>query len=138
MIGQDCKQFEANIEKFVCVFLKEGESVGDKSFEKMRQIITLHHMFRDLAKDIRATTVDEERIVDFEKRAEQFFQTFKRYSSGLSTGKKPYLHILREHVAEFMKFWSVSFGYGYFNCNAGAEMCNRGIRNDSKAFRNEL
>ena len=52
-------------------------------------------MFRDLAKDIRATTIDTARVDNFVKRAEQFFQTFKRYSSGQSPGKKPYLHILR-------------------------------------------
>ena len=84
-----------NIENFLNFFLKEEEVVGDKSFEKMRQIKTLHHVFRDLAKDIRATTIDTARVDNFVKRAEQFFQTFKRYSSGQSPGKKPYLHILR-------------------------------------------
>ena len=46
MIGRDCKQFESNIEKFVITFLKEGENVEDKSFQKMRTVINLYRMFR--------------------------------------------------------------------------------------------
>ena len=83
IISQDCKQFECNIEKFVHVFLKKGESAGDRSFEKMRQIITLYFMFRDLTSDIRAVTVDMQRISSFLERAKKFFKTFKRYSSVL-------------------------------------------------------
>ena len=53
MIGRDCKRFEYNIEKFVATFPKEGEKIEDKSFQKMRTVITLYRMFRDLAEDIR-------------------------------------------------------------------------------------
>ena len=92
----------------------------------MRQIITLYFMFRDLASDIRAVTVDMQRASSFQERAEKFFKTFKRYSSGSCTGKKPYLHILREHISEFMEFWSsIGYGYGYFNCNAGEHLNKR-------------
>jgi len=129
MIGQDCKQFECNIDKFVNVFLKSGEKVDDKSFEKMRNVITLYKKFRDIAEDIRAVKAKNDRISNFQARVESFFQSFKRYSMGRSTGKKPYLHILREHVADFMKFWAVlGWGYGYFSCNAG-EHLNKCIKN---------
>ena len=89
MIGQDCKQFEVNIEKFVNCFLKVGETVLDKSFEKMKNVVTLYCMFRDLAEDIRATAVHLDCVKSFEERAENFFQTFKRYSMDRCTGKKP-------------------------------------------------
>ena len=126
MIGQDCKQFEMNIEKFVHFFLKENEGVNDKSFAKMRQTMTLYRLFRDLAQDIRTTSVNVERIDSFKEHVETFFKTFKRYSLGKSTSRKPYLHILREHVPKFMKFWSkIGFGYGCFNCNAGEHLNKR-------------
>ena len=129
MIGQDCKQFECNIEKFIQTFLKEGEDYHSESFAKMRQIVKLYRLFRDLSQDIRATSVNLERIESFEDRVEEFFKTFKLYSLGKSTGRKPYLHILREHVPKVMKFWSkIGFGYGYFNCNAG-EHLNKRIKN---------
>jgi len=128
MIGQDCKQFEINIEKFISCFLKTGESVSDRSFEKMRNIITLYRMFRDIAVDIRSTSVDWDGINSFQTRVDKFFSTFKKFTSGKSTGRKPYLHILREHIADTMKFWAVvGFGYGYFNCN-GSEHLNKRVK----------
>ena len=128
MIGQDCKQFEVNIEKFVCCFLKDGESLDSKSFGKMRQVITLYRMFRDLAEDIRSTAVNLNRIDTFQDRVDNFFSTFKTYTLGMATGRKPYLHILREHIADIMQFWAViGFGYGCFNCN-GSEHLNKRIK----------
>lgn len=128
MIGQDCKQLEINIEKFVETFLKEGETIDSKSFTNFRRVVTLYRLFRDLAKDIRSTRFDQERCDSFKSRAEEFFKTFKRYSLGKCTGRKPYLHILREHIHEFMQFWGkLGFGYGYFSCNAG-EHLNKQIK----------
>lgn len=124
MIGRDCKQFEANIEKFVMKFLKEGEKVEDKSFSKMRTVISLYRMFRDLAQDIRSKTYNEDRTKSFQDRVENFFVSFKKYSMGKCTSKKPYLHILRDHISKTMKFYgeTLGWGYGYFNCNAGEHL----------------
>jgi len=109
--------------------LKPGEKTGDTSFGKMRYVATLYRLFCDLAMDIRSKDCDMERIVSFRDRAENFFQLFKRHSAGCSTGRKPYLHILRDHVSDFMLFWSVvGWGYGYFNCNAG-EHLNKCVKN---------
>lgn len=49
MIGSDCKQLEANIDKLLLTFLKTGETNQSKSFEKCRQISALYHQFEDLA-----------------------------------------------------------------------------------------
>ena len=123
MIGRDCKQLELNIEGFIATLLKEGETIDSKSFEGFRRVITLYRLFRDLAKDIRSINFNQARCDSFKERAEMFFKTFKRYSLGKATGRKPYLHILREHIPELMKFWGkLGFGYGYFNCNGGEHL----------------
>eukprot|EP00111_Clytia_hemisphaerica_P011030 TCONS_00032325-protein len=124
MIGRDCKQFELNIEKFILMFLKPNEKLGDKSFQKMKTVIKLYRMFRDLAKDIRSTTYNQDRVRTFQERAEIFFVAFKRCSLGKCTERKPYLHILRDHVSRIMKFYGETLGwsYGYFNCNAGEHL----------------
>ena len=44
MIGEDCKQLEENIEKFVLTFLRDGENIGDKSCETLHHAITLYHL----------------------------------------------------------------------------------------------
>ena len=38
--------------------------------------------------------------------------------------KKPYLHILRDHVPGLLKFWysKLGWGYGYFHCSAGEHL----------------
>jgi hypothetical protein len=128
LIGQDCKQFEINIEKFVSCFLKDGESVADRSFEKIRNFCTLYRMSKDTAKDIRSI-VNLARINSFQERVDDFFKTFKKYTRGnQSTGRKPYLHILREHISDIMKFRvAIGFGYGYFNCN-GSEHWNKRVK----------
>eukprot|EP00111_Clytia_hemisphaerica_P010624 TCONS_00031050-protein len=70
-----------------------------------------------------------ERVKSFKTHAEKFFQHFKSSCPGMSTGRKPYLHILREHVGEFMEFWAeIGWGYGFFNCNGG-EHLNKCIKN---------
>lgn len=76
-------------------------------------------MFKDLSDDIRSTKYDPILVDSFNKRAEEFFPKFKKYSMGMCTSRKPYLHLLRDHIGDFMKFWGVSlnWGYGYFNCN---------------------
>ena len=125
MVGSDCKLFESNIDKFVRVFLKDGEDFHDNSFEKMRQVITLYHKFKELAVDIRAVTYSEARVKSFPQKAEEFFRNFKKFSMGSNcTARKPYLHLLREHIGNFMQFWGVTlgWGYGYFNCNAGEHL----------------
>ena len=99
MIGRDCKQFESNIEKFVMIFLKEGENLEHKSFHEMRTVVTLYRMFRDLAQDIRSITYNQDRVTTFQDRVEDFFVCFKRYSLGKCTSKKPYLHVLRDHTS---------------------------------------
>ena len=124
MIVRDCKQLEGSIEKFVLEFLKNGEQLGDKSFQKMRSVITLYRMFRDLAQDIRCKTYNKDRVESFQDRVEKFFAYLKKYSLGRCMGKKPYLHILRDHINEWMKIFgeTLGWGYGYFTCNAGEHL----------------
>ena len=127
MIGQDCKYFEENIDKFVQTFLKSEEVVSGKSFEKLRQVLQLYRAFKDLAYDVRSTKSDLIRANSFSSRAEAFFQKFKKFSMGKSCARKPYLHYLREHIGDLMIFWgeSLGWGYGYFNCNAGEHLNKR-------------
>ena len=55
MIGADCKQLEENIEKFVSTFLRDKENITDKSCETLRHAITLYHLFKTIALNIRST-----------------------------------------------------------------------------------
>ena len=85
MIGQDCLQFESNIEKFVHVFFERGGSqleIGAlKKWDRSLHYILCFETW--LTSDIRAVTVDMQRISSFLERAKKFFKTFKRYSSVL-------------------------------------------------------
>jgi len=110
MIGQDCKQFEENIDKFIQVFLKYSENIEARSFEKIRNVSTLYRLFRDLAVDIRSSICDISRIETFNDRAENLFATLKKHSAGRSTGRKPYLHILREHCRFYVILWQFLVG----------------------------
>ena len=86
--------------------------------------MSLYHSFKDLAQDIRSTKFNAERTNSFETRAENFFRKFKKYSMGACTSRKPYLHVLREHIGKLMLFWgeTINWGYGYFYCNAGEHL----------------
>ena len=127
MIGNDCKLIELNIKKFLSVFIKAGENWSSMSFQKMRQVNTLYKLFSDLTRDIRATVADDERAHTFSSRAEVFFQKLKTYAGGDSVYGKPYLHILRDHIGDFMILWGklASWGYGVFSCNAGEHLNKR-------------
>jgi len=74
--------------------------------------------------DIRSVTISEENVNSFGDRAENFFQALRSYCGGDSVKKKPYLHILREHIPFLMKLWhtQIGWGYGYFYCSAGEHL----------------
>ena len=120
MIGNDCKLIEINIKKFLTVFIQKDkqEEWQSKSFEKLRQVHTLYELFSDLAKDIRSTKANSERAATFSSRA---------WAGGDSVYGKPYLHILRDHIADFMIIWGrlAKWGYGIFSCTAGEHLNKR-------------
>ena len=78
-------------------------------------------------RDIRATNGVEERINSFSERAELFFYKFKMYAGASSVNKKPYLHIVRDHLGDMMKFWYdiMQWGYGYLDCSASEHLNKR-------------
>ena len=129
MIGADCKQLEENIEKFVSTFLRDKENIADKSCETLRHAITLYHLFKTIALNIRSTTYNALHAHLCQETVEKFFQTFKRYSKDSCTSGKPYLHILRDHFVLMLLFWGeyLNWAYGYFNCN-GSEHLNKRIK----------
>lgn len=51
------------------------------------------------------------------------------YCGENSVKKKPYLHILRDHIPNILMFWykKLNWGYGYFSCMAG-EHLNKQIK----------
>ena len=127
MIGSDCKQLELNIDKFISTFLGPNQKIEDKSCEVFRNIITLYRLFKDVAYDIRSIMYDKDRVCTFQCRVDKYFETFKKHSRGSAIGGKPYMHILREHIAKWMLFWGehMHWGYGYFNCNGGEHLNKR-------------
>lgn len=90
----------------------------------MRTVINFYIMFRDLAEDICSVKYSIEEANSFQDRAETYFKQFKNYSMGTCTARKPYPHILREHISEFMIFYgeSLGWGYDYFTCHAGEHL----------------
>ena len=76
MIGEGCKQLEENIEKFVLTFLRDGENIGDKSCETLRHAITLYHLFKSIAANIRSTTYNASQAHLCKETIEKFFQTW--------------------------------------------------------------
>ena len=51
-----------------------------------------------------------ESVKSFQARSEKFFQHFKSVCTGMSTSRKPHLHILREHAGVFIEVWA-EIGY---------------------------
>ena len=129
MIGDDCKKMEVQIDKFLSVFILEGDTIESKSCEYLKHVLRLYKMFQDIALDIRSTTHNPERVSTFQERVQKFFLFFKNVSRDEYVQRKPYLHILRDHIHFFMNLWGelLGWGYGYFNCNAG-EHLNKQIK----------
>ena len=101
-------------------FLVEDESFSSPSAAKLFQLLTAVRLFRDIAHDLRSTTTTEQRVASFQDRVESFFQHLKKNFPSECTNKLYYLHLLRDHVGEFMRFWfdTMSWGYGMFSTSA--------------------
>ena len=78
-------------------------------------------------RDIRSVHGDDEQIKTFGTRAEVFFQKFLANAGGFCTNAMPYLHYLRNHLAELMETLYDIFGWGYgvFTTNAGEHLNKR-------------
>ena len=113
MIGQDCKEMEAQIDKILSKFLRENETIHDMSAESLRHISTIYKLFTDLAKDIRNTAFDPLRVATFQSRVNEYYSKFKKYSMSDFVSGKPYMHILRDHIAVFMAFWGKHMNWGW-------------------------
>ena len=128
MIGNDCVTLENNIDTFLNHFILDANDTWEsEKSRKLRHILILYKDFRDLAKDIRSLTYNEERVHTFADRAENYFKKFKINALGACTAKMPYLHILRHHLGHFMTLYGNLFGwgYGYFSTNAGEHLNKR-------------
>ena len=73
---------------------------------------------------LRTTKPNLDDVQAFGKTAEKFFQKMKLCCGDSSVKKKPYLHLLREHIPDILKFWYNMFewGYGFFHCSAGEHL----------------
>ena len=111
MVGRDCQIIEQNVDKLFQSFLLPEECIADRSFEGLRHAINLYRLFYDLAQDVRCLTYNKERANSFQSRAEIYFATFKLYAKGSSVSRKPYLHIIRDHIGSMMKFWGELTGW---------------------------
>jgi len=126
MIGNDCKLIELNIDVFLDNFISKdkGETWESSSASKLRQLLQLYKLFADLARDIRAVEVNEDRINSFTKRAENYFQKFLVGASSSSLNRLPYMHYLRNHTGDLMVQHMQIFGWGYgvYCCHAGEHL----------------
>ena len=101
-----------------------GDGWRDERNTKLRQVLAIYNCFADLAQDLRSKTYDADRCESFSTRVEVFVT--KLFYNGLSacSVKMPYLHILRNHVGDFMQLYGQLFGwgYGFFSTNAGEHL----------------
>ena len=127
MIGSDCKQIEKNIDKFIMQFLDPGKSINEKNNEVLRNVVQLYRAYNDLAGDIRSIDYNSVRLKSFQTRVNMYIALFSKHSRGSCVKGKPYMHILQDHVSEWMLFWGkiMSWGYGYFSCNGGEHLNKR-------------
>ena len=121
---------EKNIEKFVYCFLDENERQNLcklTSCVQFRENIKLYKLFTDLARDLRSTEYVPERASSFQMRAKNYYKKFKETCNTACYGRKPYMHVLTDHISEFMIFWGehLNWGYGYFNTNSGEHLNKR-------------
>ena len=116
---------EKNIKKFTSIFLRDGEDIEQQ--ESLKKIIKLYTLFADIAYDIRAVDFDFERAKTFQQRVDNYHTKFQCFSLAKFTSRKPYMHILQDHIYDMMMFWGkhLGWGYGYFNCNAGEHLNKR-------------
>lgn len=75
-------------------------------------------------RDIRSTEANADRVKTFNTRVESYYKSFQNSFTAKNLDDKPYLHYLRNHVGNTMKFALDYFGwgYGYFTCNAGEHL----------------
>ena len=91
--------------------------------------MVLHRAYNDLAQDIRSIDYNSVRLESFQTRVNMYIALFSKHSRGSCVKGKPYMHILQDHVSEWMLFWGkiMSWGYGYFSCNGGEHLNMYGI-----------
>ena len=86
---------------------------------------------------------DSERIGTFNVGAEKYFQKFVSSASSSMLNSLPYMHILCNHIGEFMTIHYHLFGWGYgvYCCHAGEHLNkviktveSTGTNYDSKRF----
>ena len=67
---------------------------------------------------------DSERIGTFNVGAEKYFQKFVSSASSSMLNSLPYMHILCNHIGEFMTLHYHLFGWGYgvYCCHAGEHL----------------
>ncbi|XP_066930041.1 uncharacterized protein [Clytia hemisphaerica] len=111
MIGNDCRLLEENIDAFLN--RQSGETLESPSARKLRQVLTLYKDFGELARDVRSTTGDVERIKSFTARAERYFKKFTSNASNSMLQRLPYLHLLRMHIGKIMVKHYELFGWCY-------------------------
>ena len=124
MTGVDCIRLEEQIEKFALFFVRPGQTLSDRSCVELRHLIELFQLVRDITREMRALETTMERINTFRKNVDKLMELMVAVCPAESVTKVPYLHVLRDHVANIMEFWfrSLGWGYGYFSCMASEHL----------------
>ena len=107
----------------------KGKPLSDQQNETLRKVRELYTSFHDLTIDLRSTSGNLTRALTFKRRVLDFLKLFQRYALQDCTHKVTYIHLLLDHIPEWMVIWCklLDLGYGAFS-GASGEHLNKLIK----------
>ena len=109
----------------------KGKPLSDPQNETLRKVRELYTSLHDLTIDLRSTSGNLTRALTFKRRVLDFLKLklFQRYALQDCTHKVTYIHLLLDHIPEWMVIWCklLDLGYGAFS-GASGEHLNKLIK----------
>jgi len=123
MTGEDCRQLEMNIGKFVQVLCR-GKPLSDASNQGLQHIVSFYSKFHDIAQDLRSTSGNLQRAKSFRSRVNGFVTLFQKVGTHDCTKRVMYVHVLIDHIPKWIVLWCelMGWGYGIFTTTSGEHL----------------
>ena len=104
---------------------RKGEPLSDPQNETLRKVRELYTSFHDLTIDLHSTSGNLTRASTFKRRVLDFLKLFQRYALQDCTHKVTYVHLLLEHIPEWIVWCQLlDLVYGAF-CGESGEHLNK-------------